>query len=265
MDITLRTGFEKITYSLKFNPQSQNRGRKVDDAGHVRQVEELRKNGLSYLIRGKVVRQMSVSKEEYVVQLHLDNKRAVTNVHCTCVYNQSKICKHVTPLIHFINSSESISKTNNEQSWGIPSSKEFSKKKYSKGRYFEQMRPPNKRPRASSPITCDLFDPSTLNGPFSLPNPSHLRTVAIQMQRDKAEVAEEVAERYAARAQKKSAAEQVLKEKCRAALATLSLFPESSAVFSNKPVVNQRFKIFYEEKIVLSQENIIKIACDIYH
>lgn len=261
MNIKLRTGFEKITHSLKVNPQSEKRGKKVDDAEHVRQVEEFRKDGISYLIQGKVIRQMNVSKDEYEVKLYLDNKRAVTGVRCTCTYNKSNICKHITALIHFINSSDSVSKTNNEQSWGVPSSKEFSKNKYSKGRYFEQMRPPKKKPRASSPVVCDLLELSTLNGPFGLPNPSHLRTVVLQMQRDQDEVAKEVSQRYAERAKKKSAAEQVLKEKCRTALATLSLFSKSS-VFSNKLKLDPKLKVFYEEKIVLSQQDIIKYACD---
>lgn len=65
----------------------------------------------------------------------------MTDVHCNCVYNQSKKCKHVAALIYFINNAESVSKTSHEQQWGKPSARQFAKNKYSKGEYFKNMMP----------------------------------------------------------------------------------------------------------------------------
>ena len=89
MEVVLRTGFQPITHSLDLNPQSQPRGKKLIEPDHVLQVEELRRNEVSYLIRGKVIKQMKVNDEQYDVTLHLDAKRFVTRVTCSSIYNQS--------------------------------------------------------------------------------------------------------------------------------------------------------------------------------
>lgn len=92
MDITLKTGFEKISHSLPVNPQSEPKGLQLLHSGHVVQVEELRKHGCNPIIRGKIIRQTSVSSEPYDVELHLDSKRVLQKVFCTCVYKESEIC-----------------------------------------------------------------------------------------------------------------------------------------------------------------------------
>ena len=70
-DIIIRTGFENIHHKIAFHPQSE---RKADDlitSGHVKEIEELRNNGKSYLIRCQVIRQISVSLTPYKVQVHV--------------------------------------------------------------------------------------------------------------------------------------------------------------------------------------------------
>lgn len=77
----------------------------------------------------------------FLFLFQINSERYVTDVHCNCVYNQSKKCKHVAALIFFINNEASASKTSYEQQWGKPSARQFAKKKYSKGEYFKNMVP----------------------------------------------------------------------------------------------------------------------------
>ena len=51
MDIIIRTGFESIKHKIHFQPETEQKGKKLVLAQHVREVEELRTNGKSFLIR----------------------------------------------------------------------------------------------------------------------------------------------------------------------------------------------------------------------
>ncbi|XP_048515472.1 uncharacterized protein LOC110116957 isoform X2 [Athalia rosae] len=124
MDIIIRTGFESIKHKIHFQPQTEQKGKKLVLALHVREVEELRTNGKSFLIRALIIRQTSVTQTPYKTSLNMNDKRVVTNVKCDCVYNQSGKCKHVAALIHYINTEESLSKTSSEQQWGKPSNRQ---------------------------------------------------------------------------------------------------------------------------------------------
>ena len=230
MQVILKTGFEKISHSLPLKPQSEKRGKKLHAAGHVLQVEEFRKNGVGYMIQCKVVRQMSVGKEQYQVVLFIDGKRVVQKAQCTCVYNRSEACKHITALISFINTEESNSKTNNEQIWGRPSMKEFAKQKF-------------------------LLSPSTLQK--GLPNPSHLRLVVLQMQRDPIELAEEVAENDKRREEKLNEKKRLKEEKCRACISTLPIFSDKYfPLFSNQRLcLSESIFNFYKNTIVLPKSD----------
>ncbi|KAL4715749.1 hypothetical protein ACJJTC_006328 [Scirpophaga incertulas] len=65
MDIIIRTGFESIKHKIHFQPQTEQKGKKLVLAQHVREVEELRTNGKSFLIRARIIRQTSVTQTPY--------------------------------------------------------------------------------------------------------------------------------------------------------------------------------------------------------
>lgn len=75
MNIIIRTGFQKVTHNIQFQPMTQQKGKLLMDADHVQNVEEHRNNGVSYLIEAVVIRQTSVTSEPYkttltVIYLH---------------------------------------------------------------------------------------------------------------------------------------------------------------------------------------------------
>lgn len=61
----------------------------------------------------------------------------VTEDKCDCVYKG----KHIAASTYYINHKENTSNTDEEQQWGIPSAKRFTKEKY-----FGQMFTPKKIP-----------------------------------------------------------------------------------------------------------------------
>lgn len=71
MDAIIKTGFQKITHHINFQPQTLPKAKALVDAGHVIHVQELRKNGESYLVQASVIRQTSVTLEPYHVELHV--------------------------------------------------------------------------------------------------------------------------------------------------------------------------------------------------
>ncbi|KAL4720101.1 hypothetical protein ACJJTC_013682 [Scirpophaga incertulas] len=70
MDIIIRTGFESIKHKIHFQPQTEQKGKKLVLAQHVREVEELRTNGKSFLIRARIIRQTSVTQTPYKTSLN---------------------------------------------------------------------------------------------------------------------------------------------------------------------------------------------------
>lgn len=69
MDIVLKTGFAKIDHKIDFQPQTMNKGVNLCKAGHVINVEEWRRDGISYLIKARVIRQASISETPYETKL----------------------------------------------------------------------------------------------------------------------------------------------------------------------------------------------------
>ncbi|GBP83663.1 hypothetical protein EVAR_61057_1 [Eumeta japonica] len=165
MNIIIKTGFETITHNISFQPRTEIKGNKLVLAEQVRNVEELRHNGQSYLIRAHVIRQTSATLTPYKTILNINGARVVTGVKCDCVCNQSGKCKHVSALISYVNNTTSLAKTSNEQQWGKPSIRQFVQNKYSKGRYFEDMFLPVAKKKCSlvRPVTyCELAQESSL-------------------------------------------------------------------------------------------------------
>ncbi|XP_066591618.1 uncharacterized protein [Prorops nasuta] len=146
MDVIIKTGFPRITHDINFQPETFKKGKALFNAQHICNTEEHRMDGQSFLIQAQIIRQASVAATPYTTKLsvykfQIDNNRYVTNVFCTCVYGQSKKCKHVAALIHYVNNNESLSKTDFEQQWGKPTTRQFAHEKYAKGKYFFEMFP----------------------------------------------------------------------------------------------------------------------------
>ena len=70
MDIVLRTGFEKITHSKNFYPQTLIKAKKLFESFLVREIEEIRYHNADIIsIAAKLVRQTNVGEEFYCVLL----------------------------------------------------------------------------------------------------------------------------------------------------------------------------------------------------
>lgn len=80
MDTVIQTGFEEITHSILWQPDTMNKGKGLVEAGHVRDVREFRKNGKSYLITSKVIRQTAVGLPPYDTILQVSSKFFNTTV-----------------------------------------------------------------------------------------------------------------------------------------------------------------------------------------
>ncbi|KAK0071486.1 hypothetical protein PV326_001181, partial [Microctonus aethiopoides] len=166
----LETGFEKILHSIEFQPQTVQKGRLLNEANHVINVKEFRKNGTNCRIEARVIRQTSVNSTPYTVKLILDYYRNIISVSCTCVYNKSGKCKHIAAVIYYINNDQSLSKTNFEQQWGAPSVTQVAKEMYCNGQYVFQMYPPIKKPNIQ-PIKTTIYE---------LQEPSPYRTMLLE-------------------------------------------------------------------------------------
>ncbi|OXU17286.1 hypothetical protein TSAR_003091 [Trichomalopsis sarcophagae] len=176
MDIIIKTGFEKIIHDIQFQPETVPKGTALFNSHHVINVEEHRKSGQSLWIEAQVIRQTSVQATPYTTKLDIDTARKVVDVSCTCVYNQSRKCKHIAALIYYVNHEESLSKTDYEQQWGKPSQRQLLQQKYCKGKYFSEMFPPKKN---STVIQCNKVEVSELEGS------SALKLILLESEKDK--------------------------------------------------------------------------------
>ncbi|XP_050509191.1 uncharacterized protein LOC126886347 [Diabrotica virgifera virgifera] len=252
MDAIIKTGFKKINHRITFQPNTQSKGKALVLASHVKNVEELRKNGQSNLIQARIIRQTSVTSEPYYAKLYIDDKRLITDVYCNCVYNQSKKCKHVAALIYFVNHEESLTKTDHEQQWGKPSISQISKEKYSKGKFFYEMRMNAKKPKSISK-SCDDID--TI---LTLKNPSPLKLICASMNLDDSKhvIADLLTEIT------KGVKTNLKLEECHVCIENLLLFAAEYPVYSNELDIPNNLKDFYKNHIFLCSEDILKLSCD---
>lgn len=70
MNIIIKTGFQKVSHNIKFQPVTEHKGEELCKAGHVREVEEVRLNNQQrFIIRSRVLRQTSVHSTPYETKL----------------------------------------------------------------------------------------------------------------------------------------------------------------------------------------------------
>ncbi|XP_043276013.1 uncharacterized protein [Venturia canescens] len=248
MDIIVKTGFKKIKHDIIFQPETVPKGKELVKANHIYNVEEFRRNGQSYLIQAQILRQASVTAEPYRTKLNIGVSRKITNVTCNCVYNKSGKCKHVAALIHYVNNEASLSKTDYEQQWGKPTARQFSKKKYCKGKYFFEMF------TSQENVECQPRDVhiSELN------EPSALRTVILESNSDKNDQAI------------KNLMESMLmkvdvflqKDECQSCVNSFFVSRDSMPVYTNSQIAKEELKEFDTRVIVMSKEKILQLCCD---
>lgn len=80
-ELKIRTGFEQI-FATCFMKSTLRKGRKI--VPHIFNVEEVR-TGNETVIQGRCVRQASISKDTYRVELSLDVTRKIISGYCSCV------------------------------------------------------------------------------------------------------------------------------------------------------------------------------------
>lgn len=70
MDMVIKTGFDSVTHSIPFRPQTEEKGKALA-VSHVVRVEEIRINGICSSIQSSVIRQTSVTDTPYKVSLQV--------------------------------------------------------------------------------------------------------------------------------------------------------------------------------------------------
>ena len=105
---------------------------------HIFDVKETQfegKNDTS--ISGKCVRQASIHKAPYNIELILDQTRTVSSALCSCIAGIQGMCKHAAALMHFINTERNETKTDTSCKWQAPTSK--GRSLYPKGETIEKI------------------------------------------------------------------------------------------------------------------------------
>ncbi|XP_059090826.1 uncharacterized protein LOC131886483 [Tigriopus californicus] len=120
--LTLKGGFSAIKFGFSRNSLEAKAWRLLY-AKHVHGVSERREDGEPTVIRGYCIREMSVSKTSYLVELTLDEARRVIDSHCNCRSGSTGQCKHTGAVVLFVNSERNEAPTDRACEWNKPSNK----------------------------------------------------------------------------------------------------------------------------------------------
>ena len=70
MNVIIKTGFQKISHKMQFQPDIMSKGKARVEAGHARDVQEEHKIYVNYYtIYANIIRQVSVSSTPYSTKL----------------------------------------------------------------------------------------------------------------------------------------------------------------------------------------------------
>lgn len=172
----------------------------------------------------------------------------MTHVTCNCVYNKSERCKHVSALIYFINNEESLTKTDFEQVWGKPSTRQFAKEKYSKGNYFSNMWPPAPR-RNLENIPLELQE---------LEEPSSIRNALLAETKGEEEYA---IEDFLLQVQRNGEINSKQND-CKECLVTFHLYNEDYEIYQGSYKLSTILVNYYKNNISLTESEIITLCCE---
>ncbi|XP_074096152.1 uncharacterized protein LOC141525524 [Cotesia typhae] len=125
-----------------------------------------KQNNFASVITAKVVPQASVSNT-YDVKVLLGKNRNISNAVCSCKAGLGGKCKHVSALIHYVNSPESSSsKTSHLQEWGKPTQRQLLG--YDKGQRMSKLFTP--QPLCKEALKLEPVKITTANLPDSFAN-----------------------------------------------------------------------------------------------
>ena len=117
--ITICGGFAKVC-GQTLRPEVQKKGEEMlRHIGNVREHQRQNQN----IIVGECIREMSITKQPYNVELTLNSDREVVDSRCSCVSGVSGICKHASALVLYVNSERSAGCTDESAKWKKPSEK----------------------------------------------------------------------------------------------------------------------------------------------
>ena len=121
--VIIKTGFTELKESEpgRFRDSTIKKGKKLA-AKHVFNVEEIHEiESGKKIIRGRCLRQTSIRKSPYYIELIINNEREIISGFCSCHGGAEALCKHSSAIVHFINSERTESKTAESQTWHVPS------------------------------------------------------------------------------------------------------------------------------------------------
>lgn len=201
--------------------------------------KNLGKDGESDLIIGKVLKQ--TSKTPYLTTLSINACRHVTQVSCNCVYGESHKCKHVAGLITFINNYKSVSKTDQEQQWGKPSTHQLMKEKYAKGAYVHEMFLPKLSLTDVDPVPLTVSD---------FTRPSALQLVVLEQLKNSLDHS---LQKYLNTVEKNILLNKE-KEECKVCIQHFLICAEKQTIYKNVYDLSKTAYQFYNSKVSIFQE-----------
>lgn len=179
----------------------------------------------------------------------LDENRIVETTVCNCVYNRSQKCKHVAAVLHYINCFDSFSKTDEEQQWGKPTTKQFAKEKYCKGKYFDEIFVNNKKyPEVP-------FMPVQNN---ELQQPSFLLRILKVFYKSTEEKEKKKSHTLAV----KEAQKNEITNDCEACMSNLHVFCDDHVIYSSFLEVEKELLMYFKNNVVMEENNLVKLCCN---
>lgn len=144
-----------------------------------------------------------------------------------------------------------MSKTDQEQLWGKPSVRQLAKEKYSKGKFFYEMRNTQKL-ISKTPTSC-----SDMNSVLKLKKSSALKIMCSEM--EKSESVRSV--QYLLSELIQSVEVNVKLKDCQVCTENLLIFAKEYPVYTKTYSIEKNLQEFYMDKICLSTKEIIQLSC----
>lgn len=144
--IILSCGFSPIHCNFLRKSALKKGGRLIQHVFDVVETRDKEKNTIN--ISGKCVRQASINKAPYKIELELNNQRTVISALCQCIAGVQGNCKHSGALIAFVNQERTESKTDLQCQWQAPTLK--GKSLYPKGQTLDSI---IKNPKPTAPLS----------------------------------------------------------------------------------------------------------------
>ena len=110
-EVIIRGGFDSINIS-HFRAETIKKGKELTQ--HLFNVEEI-KTAMLTIIKGQILRTVTLSEKSYTIQLEFDPARNFVDGRCYCVAGISASCKHSAALYHYINNERSVGCTDTSQ------------------------------------------------------------------------------------------------------------------------------------------------------